>query len=144
VTLQLFTAILPEAESGVHSHGSKQSYQTEDQNAEYYKTSQKLAEPASSKNESQPLPGRKMIVPAWGIIALILGVIILSTITYYIFILYPYICKKNATYDIIELTEVNSVCTVSDNVNNVPHALRVYCDSNDVSNDVSNDASLNR
>jgi len=85
-----------------------------------------------------------MIVPAWGIIALILGVIILSTITYYIFILYPYICKKNATYDIIELTEVNSVCTVSDNVNNVPHALRVYCDSNDVSNDVSNDASLNR
>lgn len=102
----------------------------------------------ASRNESQPLPSRKMFFSAWGIIALILGVIILSTITYYIFILYPYICKKDASYDIMELTEVNSVCTVSDNVNNVPHALRVYCDSNDmsnnVSNDISNDPSLNR
>lgn len=134
----MFTVLISEAESGVYSHGSKQSYQ-EGQNAKYYKTSQKVANSAST-NESQSLPSRKWI-SAWGIIALILGIIIFSTITYYAFLLYPYICKKDATYDIIELTEVNSVCTVSDNVNNVPH-LRVYCDSNDVPNNVSNDAPL--
>ncbi|XP_011881633.1 PREDICTED: uncharacterized protein LOC105569626 [Vollenhovia emeryi] len=133
-------AILPAAESGVYSHGSKQ---TEDRNAKYYKTSEKVAGPTASRNKSQPPPGRKGIISAWGIIALVLGVIILSTIAYYAFLLYPYICKKDASYDIIELTEVNSVCTVSDAVNNVPH-LRVYCDSNNVSNDVSNNASLNQ
>lgn len=130
-------AIISEAESGVYS---RRSYQAEGQNA---KTSQKLAGSAASKNESHPLPSRKGILSAWGIIALILGVIIFSTITYYVFLLYPYICKKDTTYDIIELTEVNSVCTVSDNVNNVPH-LRVYCNSNDISNNVSNDASLDQ
>lgn len=137
----MFIALISEAESGVH--GSRRSYQAESQNAKYHKTDQKLAESAASKNESHPLPSRKGIISAWGIIALILGVIIFSTITYYVFLLYPYICKKDRTYDIIELTEVNSVCTVSDNVNNVPH-LRVYCDSNDISNNVSNDASLNQ
>lgn len=133
----IVVAIFPGTESGVY--GSRRSYQ-EGQNS---KTSQKLTGPVASKNESHPSPSRKGIISAWGIIALILGVIILSTITYYIFLLYPYICKKDRTYDIIELTEVNSVCTVSDNINNVPH-LRVYCDSNDISNDVANNASLNQ
>ncbi|XP_011689872.1 PREDICTED: uncharacterized protein LOC105451236 [Wasmannia auropunctata] len=140
--IAVVAAIFPEAESG-SVYSPKQNYRAEGQNGKYYKTSQKLAGPTAPKNESQPQPGRKMIVSAWGIIALIIGVIILSTLTYYIFMLYPYICKREATYDIIELTEVNSVCTV-DNVNNVPHELRVYCHSNDISNDVSNDVSLNR
>lgn len=142
MSTQIFTAIVSEAESGVLSSDFKQSYQTQGQNAKYLKTNQKLTGTAASRNESHPLSGRKWGFSAWGIIALILGVIIFSTLTYYVFILYPYICKKDAAYDIIELTEVNSVCTVSDNVNNVPH-MRVYCDSNDVSNNASNDASLN-
>ncbi|KAL0115987.1 hypothetical protein PUN28_011097 [Cardiocondyla obscurior] len=133
-------ATVAEVESEVYS--PRQNYLAEDQNAKYYKASKKVAEPTTSKNESHPLPSRKWI-SAWGIIALILGIIILSTITYYAFLLYPYICKKEATYDIIELTEVNSVCTVSDNVNNMPH-LRAFCDSNNVSNDISNNASLNQ
>ncbi|KYN22135.1 hypothetical protein ALC57_05412, partial [Trachymyrmex cornetzi] len=117
------------------------------QNTKHYKTNQKLTELAASKNQSQPLPGRKMmLLSAWGIIGLIVGAIIFSTITYYIFLLYPYICKKNESYDIIELTDVNSVSTVSDNVNvnNVSRPLRAFCDSNDVSNDISNDAPLKR
>ncbi|XP_018047857.1 PREDICTED: uncharacterized protein LOC108686870 [Atta colombica] len=124
--------ILHEVESGLY--GSK-----------HYKTNQKLTELAA-KNQSQPLSGRKMIVSAWGIIGLIVGAIIFSTITYYIFLLYPYICKKDANYDIIELADVNSVSTVSDNVNvnNVSRPLRAFCDSNDVSNDISNDAPLKR
>lgn len=69
-----------------------------------------------------------MNVSAWGIIGIILGVIILSTITYYVFILYPYICKKQRSYDTMELTDVNSVCTVSDTPN-VP----LYHNSNDIS-----------
>ncbi|XP_077281276.1 uncharacterized protein LOC143907977 [Temnothorax americanus] len=130
--LALIAVVVILPESGVYSR--KPSRQTDDQNAKSEKA-------ASSINESHPLPSRKWI-SAWGIIALIIGIIVLSTITYYAFLLYPYLCKKEAAYDIIELTEVNSVSTVSDNVNNVPH-LRVYCDSND-SNNVSNDASLNQ
>lgn len=133
----MFTAVISGAESGVYSHGSRQSYH-EGQNA---KTSQKEAN-LSSANESQLHPSTRKWISAWGIIALILGIIIFSTLTYYAFLLYPYICKKDASYDIIELTEVNSVCTVSDNVN-VPH-LRVYCDSNDVPNNVSNNVPLNQ
>ncbi|XP_011062425.1 PREDICTED: uncharacterized protein LOC105150796 [Acromyrmex echinatior] len=129
--------ILHEVESGLY--GSKQ-------NTKHYKTNQKLTELAANKNQSQPLPGRKMIVSAWGIIGIIIGAIIFSTITYYIFLLYPYICKKDTSYDIIELADVNSVSTVSDNVNvnNVPRPLRAFCESNDVSNDISNDAPLKR
>ncbi|KAL6255768.1 uncharacterized protein LOC105433957 [Pogonomyrmex barbatus] len=129
----IFVVIFPVTESGVYK--SRQSYQMEEQDgyggapAKYYKTNQKLPAP---RNESSPHPSRKFNVSAWGIIAIIIGVIVFSTITYYMFLLYPYICKKDESYDIIELTEVNSV---NDNVH-----LRVYCDSNNVSNDVSNNA----
>lgn len=146
-------ATLSVAESGVYSHDSRQNYKTEHHNyhhgsdydsvpAKYYKN-QNLAEAAAStrgRSASDSLPAHKLGISAWGIIAIILGIIILSTITYYIFILYPYICKRDQTYDIIELTEVNSVCTVSDNTNNMP----LYRSSNDVSNDISNNVPLNR
>lgn len=143
----MHAATLPIAESGVSSQNSRQSYKTEhnyhgsDYNsaAKYYKN-QNLAETAASTSASDSLPARKLGVSAWGIIAIILGIIILSTITYYIFILYPYICKRDQTYDIIELTEVNSVCTVSDNTNSMP----LYRSSNDALNDISNNVSLNR
>lgn len=134
-------------ESGVYS-SSRQNYKTEHNYhgndydsipAKYYKN-QNLAETAASTSTSDSPAAHKVGISAWGIIAIVLGVIILSTITYYIFILYPYICKRDQTYDIIELTEVNSVCTVSDNTNNTP----LYRSSNDVLNDVSNNVSLNR
>lgn len=120
--------------------GYSQNYKTEDLNndgllAKYYRMNQKSAGTAASKNVN-PSPSpltQRVSISAWGIIAIILGVIVFSTITYYVFILYPFICKKDQTYDSIELTEVNSVCTVSDNANNVP----LYRNSNDVSNDIS-------
>lgn len=140
-------ATLSIAESGVYSHGSRQNYKTEYHNyrdndyipAKYYKN-QNLGETAASTSVSNSLPAHKVGISAWGIIAIILAIIILSTITYYTFLLYPYICKRDQTYDIIELTEVNSVCTVSDNINNIPH----YPNSNDVLNDIPNNVSLNR
>lgn len=132
--VEMFAAILPEAESGVYPYGSRQS-----QNA---KVNQKAAGSATSGDDAHPLPSQRWFISAWGIIALVLFVIIFSTFTYYAFLLYPYLCKKETTYDIIELTEVNSVCTVSDNVNNVPHMR--YCDSNDIPNNVSNDVPLNQ
>ncbi|XP_011160404.1 uncharacterized protein LOC105196282 [Solenopsis invicta] len=147
-------AIFPGAETGLTWNGgsSKQSSDVyhgvlNNQNhAKYYTSNdrnQKLQESMLFRNESHSHSGfRKSFLSAWGIIALIIGVIIFTTMTYYAFILYPYLCKKDRTYDIIELTEVNSVCT--DNANNVPPALRVYCNPNDVSNDISNNASLNR
>ncbi|EZA51473.1 hypothetical protein X777_09809 [Ooceraea biroi] len=96
------------AESGV----SWKQHQTEAQSGYYggapaktYKKSQKLEELAAPKNASGPSAPHKLNITAWGIIAIILGIILLSTITYYVFMLYPYICKKDQTYDIIELTE---------------------------------------
>ncbi|KAM0729702.1 hypothetical protein ACS0PU_003579 [Formica fusca] len=148
VAFIVVVATLSVAESGVYSQNSRQSYKTEHNYhgsnydgapAKYYKN-QNLAETAASTSASDSLPARKPGVSAWGIIAIILGIIILSTITYYIFILYPYICKRDQTYDIIELTEVNSVCTVSDNTNNMP----LYRSSNDALNDISNNVSLNQ
>lgn len=145
----LCAATLSITESGVFSHGSRQNYKTEYHNyhgrdidsipAKYYKN-QNLAETAASTSISNSHPAHKIGISAWGIIAIILAIIILGTITYYIIILYPYICKRDQTYDIIELTEVNSVCTVSDNTNSMP----IYPNSNDVLNDVSNNVSLNR
>lgn len=142
------TANLSIAESGVYLHGSKQNYKTEHNYhygkdydsvpAKYYKN-QNSAETAASMNASDSPPARKLGLSAWGIIAIILSIIIFSTITYYVFILYPYLCRRDQTYDIIELTEVNSVCTVSDNTNNMP----LYRSSNDVLNDVSNNVPLN-
>jgi len=131
----MLTVILPIAESGEYW---KQNYQTETQSEYYggasaktYKKNHKLEESITPKNASGlPIP-RKLNITAWGIIAIILGIILLSTITYYVFMLYPYICKKDQTYDIIELTEVNSVCT--DNTNNMP----LYRSSNNISNNVS-------
>lgn len=131
------------AESGVYSHEPRKNYKTEhnyDHGSDYgsvpakYYKNENLAGTAGSTTASDSLPARKLSLSAWGIIGIILGVIILSTITYYIFILYPYICKRAQTYDIIELTEVNSVCTVSDNTNNMP----LYRSSNDELNDISN------
>lgn len=98
----------------------------------YYKMNQKSAGTAS-KNVSNPHSIQKLGISAWGIIAIILSIIVFSTIAYYVFILYPFICRKDQTYDITELIEVNSVCTVSDNANNMP----LYRSSNDISNDVS-------
>ncbi|XP_020278584.1 uncharacterized protein LOC109852131 [Pseudomyrmex gracilis] len=117
-------------ESRVYS-SSKQKYQTENQKeydnnnvaARYSKKNKKSVETGTSGSP------QKRIVSAWGIIAIILGIIILSTITYYVFILYPYICYKDQAYDTIELTEVNSVSTVSDNINN----MLPYRNSNDTS-----------
>lgn len=121
------------AESGIHSH--RQNYQAEDKNGydggvqtKYYKTNQKLVETTAPRKPDSPST-QKLIVSAWGIIGIILGVIIFSTIAYYVFILYPYICKKSQSYNIIELTDVNSVCTVSNNVHNVP----LFHSSNDIS-----------
>lgn len=144
----MYVATLSIAESGVSSQNSRQSYKAErnyhgsdydSAPTKYYKN-QNLAETVASTSVSDSLPTRKLGVSAWGIIAIILGIIILSTITYYIFILYPYICKRDQTYDIIELTEVNSVCTVSDNTNSMP----LYRSSNDALNDISNNVSLNQ
>lgn len=71
-----------------------------------------------------------------------MGIIIFSIITYYAFILYPYICRREQTYDAMDLTvEVNSVYAVSDNTNS---SMPLYPSSNDVLNDVSNNVSLNR
>lgn len=129
------------AGSGIRSQGLQQNYQSgrrsgyyDSTQAKYYKANPKLAVsavPAASEKLNLP-PTQKMNVSAWGIIGIILGVIILSTITYYVFILYPYICKKEQSYDTMELTDVNSVCTVSDTPNVPP-----YHNSNDISNYVS-------
>ncbi|XP_014479733.1 PREDICTED: uncharacterized protein LOC106747015 [Dinoponera quadriceps] len=126
------------AESGIRSQGLQQNYQSGRQSgysnsaqAKYYKTNPKLEETTASGKLNVP-PTQKMNVSAWGIIGIILGVIILSTITYYVFILYPYICKKEQSYDTMELTDVNSVCTVSDTPN-----MPLYHNSNDVSGYVS-------
>ncbi|XP_046485920.1 uncharacterized protein [Neodiprion pinetum] len=43
---------------------------------------------------------------AWGIIAIVLGVILVGTGGYYAFVFYPYICKRERSYDMIELTNV--------------------------------------
>ncbi|XP_032680539.1 uncharacterized protein LOC116848497 [Odontomachus brunneus] len=111
------------AESGIRLQGSQQNYQSGHQRgfydntqAKYYKANPKLVETTASGKLNLPL-SQKMNVSAWGIIAIVLGVIIFSTITYYVFILYPYICKKEQSYDTMELTDVNSVCTVSDTPN---------------------------
>lgn len=122
------------AEGGTHW---KENYQADAQSGYYggasantYKRDNKGDEKTAPKDASIPAVPHRMNISAWGIIAIIVGIILLSMITYYVFILYPYICKKNQTYDIIELTEVNSVCT--DNTNNVP----LYRSANDVSNNV--------
>ena len=131
----MFTVILHEVESGLY--GSRQ-------NIKHYKMNEKLgADLAASKNQSQPLPGRKIHVSAWGIIGLIVGAIVFTMITYYIFLLYPYICKKDTSYDVIELADVDSMSSVRVNINNVPRVpLRAFCDSNDISNNISNNAPL--
>lgn len=43
---------------------------------------------------------------AWGIIGLIIAAIMLATSGYYAFVFYPYLCKKERNYDIIELSNV--------------------------------------
>ncbi|XP_029177259.1 uncharacterized protein LOC114945292 [Nylanderia fulva] len=144
----IFITTISIAESGVHSYGSKQNYKANYQYSKNYDSAppkyynnQKLADTASMNASNSSLV-RKVGVSAWGIIAIILGIIILSTITYYAFMLYPYICKRDQiTYDMEQLTEVNSVCTVSDNTNNMP----LYHRSIDVLNNVSNniDKSIN-
>lgn len=141
----IIIATLSIAESGVYSYGSKQTYKANYQYskdydsvpAKYYKKNQNLVETASTNPTDSPST-RKLGVSAWGIIAIILGIIILSTITYYAFILYPYLCRREQTYDAMDLTEVNSVYT--DNTNSMP----LYPSPNDVLNDVSNNVSLNR
>ncbi|XP_012521832.1 uncharacterized protein LOC105828159 [Monomorium pharaonis] len=142
-------AILPAAKSGITWNGGSRyggdiyhGLMKDQSNVKYEtRTDQKQVE-SVPRNESTVRPIWKPFLSAWGIIALIIGVIIFSTITYYAIILYPYLCKKERTYDIIGLTDVNSVCT--DNANNVSHPLRVFCEPNNVSIDVSNNASLNR
>lgn len=134
----MFAGSLTLAESGVHLQGSQQNYQSGHQRsyydntqAKYYKANPKLVETTASEKLNLPLT-QKMNVSAWGIIGIVLGVIILSTITYYVFILYPYICKKEQSYDTMELTDVNSVCTVSDAPN-----MPLYHNPNNVAGYVS-------
>ncbi|KAF7992264.1 hypothetical protein HCN44_001589 [Aphidius gifuensis] len=43
---------------------------------------------------------------AWGLIALIIGAIVISTSGYYAFLFYPFLCKKERNYDMIELASV--------------------------------------
>lgn len=52
----------------------------------------------------KPLPTRRGLgISAWGIIAIIISAIMLVAGTYYFFIFYPLICKKERNYDVMEL-----------------------------------------
>ncbi|XP_034941716.1 uncharacterized protein [Chelonus insularis] len=45
-------------------------------------------------------------ISAWGIIGIILAAILIATTGYYAFVFYPFLCKKERNYDMIELTNV--------------------------------------
>ncbi|XP_046745874.1 uncharacterized protein LOC124411058 [Diprion similis] len=57
------------------------------------------------KRDSDLAKGGKGL-SAWGIIAIVVGVILVGTGGYYAFVFYPYICKRERSYDMIELTNV--------------------------------------
>lgn len=59
----------------------------------------------SGKPEGDQSRGTKGL-SAWGIIAIIVGVILLGAGGYYAFVFYPYVCRKERSYDMIELTNV--------------------------------------
>lgn len=50
--------------------------------------------------------GRSNSLSAWGIIAIVLAAILFITSGYYAFVFYPFLCKKERNYDMIELTNV--------------------------------------
>ena len=45
-------------------------------------------------------------ISAWGIISIIVGLILLATAGYYTFLLYPFLCPKERSYNMMELNDV--------------------------------------
>lgn len=97
------------ATAGIRSRNYYRENQPQSRNA-YQEAAQNRYKAANAKSDekdgSVPKSGRGSILSAWGIIGVILGVIIVSTIAYYTLVLYPYICRKERNYDMIELTNI--------------------------------------
>lgn len=104
-----------EAGFGVRNSGYKGSAQSQNQKSSYlggsngnYAGSAKApaSESASRSGKVEAKTNRGLGISAWGIIGIIVGAILLTTAGYYAFVLYPYLCKKQRSYDMIELTDV--------------------------------------
>ncbi|KAK0162598.1 hypothetical protein PV327_006364 [Microctonus hyperodae] len=61
---------------------------------------------ASQLKQTKRVGGRSNNLSAWGIIGIVLAAILFITSGYYAFVFYPFLCKKERNYDMIELTNV--------------------------------------
>ncbi|XP_011301141.1 uncharacterized protein [Fopius arisanus] len=104
LVLLIITALLiVQSEAGFNARMA--SYRDRSQRASYPQMSNTQEKPKNLQSPSENVR-RGSTLSAWGIIGLILAGIIITTTGYYAFVFYPYLCKKERNYDMIELTNV--------------------------------------
>ncbi|XP_063977266.1 uncharacterized protein LOC135162572 [Diachasmimorpha longicaudata] len=95
--------VVQSTEAGLRSRVS--SFRDRSQRASYNTQPGSTQEKPRNVQSSESIR-RSSVISAWGIIGIILGAIIITTTGYYAFVFYPYLCKKERNYDMIELTNV--------------------------------------
>ncbi|XP_015109380.1 uncharacterized protein LOC107036147 [Diachasma alloeum] len=95
--------VVQSTEAGIRSRVS--SDRDRSQRSSYNTQTSGIQNPKNLKSSSESVR-KGSAISAWGIIGLILAAIIITTTGYYAFVFYPYLCKKERNYDMIELTNV--------------------------------------
>lgn len=106
--LIFFISVITQTTAGDRRYNNEYQLQkSRSNNRSNYGNTKSSEEKLTSENNANGKIKRSGFgLSAWGLIALIIGAIVVSTSGYYAFLFYPFLCKKERNYDMIELANV--------------------------------------